>query len=437
MIAERLEALECGDIDRLMIFMPPRHGKSMLASKMFPAYYLGRNPKRQIIAASYGSDLATDFGREVRNMVGSPEYSMLFDTTLRADSKAADRWNTNRGGIYIAAGVNTTTTGRGAHIGLIDDPIKGREDADSELSRDKVWSWYRSTFRPRLMPGGAIVLIQTRWHDDDLAGRILNSPGAHEWDVLEFPALDNGKALWPAWYPVEELARIKRDIGEREWSALYQQKPQPDEGTYFQRDWFNFYDPDKGKPEKLNIYGTSDYAVTEDGGDFTEHAVWGLAREGIYLLDGWFGQTAADTWIDEKIRLIKKHKPFCWFGEAGVIRKSVEPFLTKRMRETKAYCRIEWIPSMRDKPTRARAFQARASMGEVYLPDNEYGHRALDQLLRFPAGKYDDFVDTASLLGMVIDQAHPAIVPLKEPDKKRDKYDKLFNDEGKSDWKTT
>lgn len=392
-----------------MVFMPPRHGKSEKASKRFPSWYLGRNPKHQIIAASYNSDLATDFGREVKGIISSPEYGDVFPgVSLRADSRASDRMNTEQGGAYFAVGVGTATTGRGAHLGLIDDPLKDREEADSQTQRDKVWNWYRSTFYTRLMPGGAIVLIQTRWHEDDLAGRLLEQDGRIEdggqWTVLELPAIDAaGEALWPEWYPVETLRRIEGTVGPREWSALFQQKPQPDEGTYFQREWFQTWD----KLPKLNIYGTSDYAVTDGGGDYTVHRVWGVDQDGvIYRIDGWRGQSTSDVWIDRKIDLIEKHKPLAWFGEAGVIQKAIEPMLRRRMLERKAFCRLEWLSSISDKPTRARGFQARAAMGKVrFEPGADIG-----EYLMFPAGKHDDDVDTASLIGRALDEMHPAIV---------------------------
>jgi predicted phage terminase large subunit-like protein len=407
-ICHALEAVERGDLDRLIICMPPRHGKSELASRRFPAWYLGRNPTNQIIAASYNSDLSSDFGREVRNIVATPEYRNVFDTTLAPDSKAANRWHTHAGGSYVSAGVGTAITGRGAHVALIDDPIKDRAEADSELTRDNVWKWYTSTLYTRLMPRGAIVLIQTRWHDDDLAGRLLNVEGGDKWELLELPAEKDGAALWPEWYPMPALSRIRAAIGERDWSALYQQQPQPDEGTFFRRDWFKLY---RRLPEGLRFYGASDYAVTEDGGDYTEHGVFGLdADEDIYVADWWSGQTPADKWIEAKCDLIEAWEPLLWGGEAGVIRKSIEPFMTKRMRERRAYCRIEWVPSVRDKPTRARSFQARASMGKVHLPDNEMGHRLLDQLLRFPAGAHDDAVDVFSLFGQLLDQTIPAMI---------------------------
>lgn len=428
-IAAALEAVEAGVIDRLMIFMPPRHGKSELASRRFPAWFLGRNPALQLIAASYNSDLAMDFGRDVRNIVGSEDFAAIFPGVgLSEDSKAANRMNTNLGGSYIAAGVGTAVTGRGAHVALIDDPFKDRAEADSELRRELVWRWYQSTLYTRLMPGGAIVLIQTRWHEDDLAGRLLASSG-DDWEVLELPAIDAaGDALWPQWYDLGALERIKANIGPREWSALYQQRPQPDDGTFFQRAWFKEWTE---LPKHLRLYGTSDYAVTDGGGDWTSHHVWGVdADDNLYRIDGWKGQTPADQWIEAKLDLVAKHKPFAWFGEAGVIQKAVEPMLLKRMRERKVRCRLEWIPSIHDKPTRARGFQARASMGKVFFEPGA----DLSEFLVFPAGKHDDEVDDASLMGRVLDQVHPAILPPEDKRPPRDIW--APGPQTSYDWKT-
>jgi predicted phage terminase large subunit-like protein len=428
-ICDRLEAVERGEIDRLMIFMPPRHGKSELASKRFPAWCLGRSAQRQIIAASYNSDLANDFGRNVRNIVDEPEFRDVFpNVSLASDSHAANRMNTNHGGAYVAAGVGTAVTGRGAHIALIDDPFKDREEADSERRRDLVWDWYRSTLFTRLMPGGSIVLIQTRWHEDDLAGRLLASES--DWEVLELPAIDSdGKALWPEWYDERALERIKATIGPREWSALYQQRPQPDEGTFFQRGWFKRWE---AKPA-LRYYGSSDYAVTDGDGDYTVHRVWGIDAEGaLYRVGGWRGQATSDVWIEKKLDLIAQYKPLAWFGEGGVIQKAVEPMLRRRMRERQVHCRLEWLPSVHDKPTRARSFQAMAATGRVHFEPGA----DLSEFLVFPAGKHDDEVDTASLIGRAIDQAHPAIVTTLPPKKPRDGWDKAFDaDEDADGWK--
>ena len=393
-----------------MIFMPPRHGKSELASRRFPAWYMGRNPDKQIIAASYNSDLASDFGREVRNIIRTNEFSRLFNVKLAEDSRAAGRWNTDAGGAYVAAGVGTAVTGRGAHILLIDDPVKDREEAESELRRETIWNWYTSTAYTRLMPGGAVILIQTRWHEDDLGGRLLEAEnnGGDKWVKVNLPAIKDGQALWPERYNVDALKRIKAAIGPRDFEALYQQNPTPDDGTFFLRDWFKRHDD---APAKGHIYITSDYAVTEDGGDWTAHLVWNYHEDTLTLIDGWTGQTSADVWIEELLRLFKQHRPLCYFGEAGVIVKAVKPMLTRRMNELRVFARTEWIPSISDKPTRARAFQARAAMGKVSLPKTDLGEKVLNQLLSFPAGKHDDLVDTCALMGMVIDMAHPGFTP--------------------------
>jgi predicted phage terminase large subunit-like protein len=417
LIAEKLEAIERGEIQRLMIFMPPRHGKSELATKRFPAWFLGRNPDRQVIQASYNSDLAKDFGRQVRNIFQERRFQNVFQgVELAQDSKAADRWNTSKNGAYVAAGVGTAVTGRGADILIIDDPLKDREEAESETRRETVWNWYTSTAYTRLQGMRAEILVQTRWHADDLAGRLLEAEakGGKKWDKLILPALmSDGGALWPERFPVNVLQEIKQTIGPRDWSALYQQNPTPDDGTFFLKAWFKRHE---SPPERCHVYMTSDYAVTEGDGDYTEHAIWGVDGTGrIFQLDWWHGQTASDEWIEQKLHMIRKWKPICAFGEAGVIQKAIEPMLKRRMTETSTRCRMEWLPSIHDKATRARAFQSRAAMGEVSLLDDERGERVLKQLLAFPAGKHDDAVDVCSMMGLALDMAHPAIVPLATP----------------------
>lgn len=447
LIAEKLEAVAEGKIKRLMIFMPPRHGKSELASKRFPSWFIGRNPKRNIIAASYNSDLATDFGREVRNIVSTKRYRNLFDTQLSDDSTAANRWHTDQGGMYVAAGIGTAVTGRGAHVFLIDDPFKDREEADSERQREKVWRWYTSTAYTRLESDlngdvtedddlwrdlmedidkgkaepfeGAIVGIGTRWHEDDLFGRLQveESRGGDKWDVLELPAImSDGSALWSAKYPIERLNAIKRAVGERDWSALYQQRPRPDEGLYYKREWFKWYNE---QPKHLRIYGASDYAVTSEGGDYTVHLVAGVdPDDNIYILDIWRQQTTSDVWIESFLDLMHKHKPMMWAEETGQIIKSVGPLIEKRMRERKIYGRREQFSSSSDKPTRSRAMQGRAAQGKVYLPHNApWLADFLQELLAFDAGKHDDQVDALGLIGRMLDDMvaaqKPKVTPIK------------------------
>jgi predicted phage terminase large subunit-like protein len=260
------------------------------------------------------------------------------------------------------------------------------------------------------MPVGAVILIQTRWHEVDLGGRLLEAEqnGGDKWVKVNLPAIKDGQALWPERYNVDALKRIKAAIGPRDFEALYQQNPTPDDGTFFLRDWFKRHDD---PPRLGHVYITSDYAVTEDGGDWTAHLVWNYHEDTLTLIDGWTGQTSADVWIEELLRLFKQHRPLCYFGEAGVIVKAVKPMLTRRMNELRVFARTEWIPSISDKPTRARAFQARAAMGKVSLPKTDLGEKVLNQLLSFPAGKHDDLVDTCALMGMVIDMAHPGFTP--------------------------
>jgi predicted phage terminase large subunit-like protein len=401
-LAESLERVANGECKRLMVFMPPRHGKSQLTSMQFPAWFIGRHPEKEIICASYAQELAAHFGREVRNLVSDPEFESTFGVTLAPDSTAKHRWNTNIGGSYVAAGVGGSITGRGAHLLVIDDPVKNREDADSEIYREKVWDWYRSTAFTRLMPGGAVVLVMTRWHDDDLAGRLLEHDG-DQWEVITLKAIEDDKPLWPEWYNIEALEQIRSTVGPREWSALYQQSPTPDEGDYFKREWIQWYD-EAPQYNELAIYGASDYAVTDGGGDYTVHGVIGVDHEdNIYLLDWWKGQTASDEWVNIAISMMRQWNPRKWAEENGQIIKSIGPFLEQRMREKGVYCVREQYASAVDKATRARAIQARLSMGKVFFPKGkQWAHNLMDEMVRFPAGTHDDQVDVLSLFGRML-----------------------------------
>lgn len=404
LLIDKLEAVERGEIERLMVCMPPGSAKSTYTSVVFPAWFMGRNPLLSTIAASHTAELAERFGRRVRNVVASKDFANLYGVTLAEDSQAAGRWDNSKGGEYFAAGVGGSITGRRADLAIIDDPVKSREDADSERSREKAWDWYVNDLLTRLKPGARQIVVMTRWHEDDLGGRILERE-RDRWDVIELAmeAMPNdplgrkvGERLWPEWFTDDMVKVAKMDV--RAWNALYQQQPASENGDYFKTEWFGEYDV---LPSKLNIYGASDYAVTEGGGDYTEHGVFGVDQNAnIYVLDWWRGQTTADVWIDRKCDLVIQYKPDCWFGEAGPIRRSVEPFMMKRMQERNAYCRVEWLASISDKPARARAIQARASMGKVFFPKHAtWKADVLGQMLKFPAGKHDDAVDVFGLFG--------------------------------------
>lgn len=404
-IARALERVERGETTRLMVNMPPRHGKSLQVSQLFPAWYLGRNPDRSVIASSYSQDLADDFGRRVRNLMNEGEYEAVFpQCRISKDSQAANRFSTTRGGAYFAAGAGGPITGRGAHLLLIDDPIKNREEADSALKRRRLREWYSSTAYTRLQPGGAVVVIQTRWHEDDLSGWLLNHPEAEEWEVLKLPAINAaGEALWPEAYSVEELHRRRAAVGPREWSALFQQEPAPDTGDYFRREWIRYYDTPP-LAETLRIYGASDYAVTSKGGDWTVHLVVGVdPKDDIYILDVWREQTSPDVWIDAVITLAQRWRPVTWAEEQGQIIKSVGPFLSRRQQERGAYYVRKSFTSVSDKAARARSIQARMSMGKVLLPRSAPWLAEFEsELISFPTGRHDDQVDALSLIGRLL-----------------------------------
>lgn len=436
-ISAALERVERGECRRLMIFAPPRHTKSELASRRFPAWYMGRNPAKQIITCTYSGEFATDFGREVREIVAGQEYQALFPGVhLAEDSKAKGRWHTTDGGVYVAVGVGGPITGRGAHLALIDDPIKNRQDADSEVVRESVWKWYTSTLRTRLMPGGAIVLVLTRWHEDDLAGRLLAAAenGGEQWEVVNLPAVsDDGQALWPEWYPLPELNAIKSAVGPRDWLALYQQRPTADDGTFFKREWFR--DRYTKAPEGLRTVITGDFAVTEGGGDYTELGVWGFGNGKFYALDWWHGQTDAAVWMDTLLDLVRQYKPMWFVGETGPIRRAIESTLTKRMRERHIFTATEWLShGGADKAVNARAFQAMCAQGQVVFPEAEWAERVIDQLLKFPATKHDDAVDACGLFGRHMDKAWATPQAKVPPPRPRRDYG--FGQQTEDNWKT-
>jgi predicted phage terminase large subunit-like protein len=715
LIARHLEAVERGDIRRLMITMPPRHGKSMLASEFFPAWYLGRNPDHYVVTATYAQELADDFGRKVKNQIEDAGFAAIFPGVgLADDSKSAKRFHvegsidggyehpTTQRGAFYAVGVGGPLTGRGAHLLLIDDPVKNREDADSEIIRKKTKDWYTSTAYTRLMPGGRIVIIQcmtgdtpvlmetghekplrdirpgdrvatydngkiavstvrnwinngpdqvfsirmksgiivkanarhpflveeggerkwqrtatlkkgsvilraigangkaspaprltatsqpsakacvcrtttraggmqalerllstlghgvkricatamgsasqsmsaylpnkaafapsasnlrqptsgpigagnfasiiatmgsmfagfsattatlpsdtgrlkqssapllttfeivqdevievvksgvedvfdvqvdrtenfianglvshnTRWHEDDLSGWLQAEHDHEDWIVLNLPAIDDdGCALWPDQYDIEALEKIKRAIGPRDWSALYQQRPAPEEGDYFKAEWFRPVHklPD---PATLRVYGGSDYAVTSDGGDYTVHVVVGVdPDERIYLLDVWRKQASSDVWVAAFCDLVLAHHPIGWAEETGQINAGVGPFLTKEQRTRKAFVARETFPTRGDKAVRAQSIRGRASLSGIYYPaDAPWWPDLRSELLSFPTGKHDDQVDALGLVGQLLDKMLSGQRPKTETASKRDDYRAREETASPGDW---
>jgi predicted phage terminase large subunit-like protein len=417
LLLEKLTALTNGTgSDRVAVFMPPGAAKSTYASVLFPPWYLAQHPGHSVIAASHTAELAERWGRRVRNLIADPENAPILGFGLSADSQAAGRWETDKGGEYGAFGVGGSVTGRRADLIVIDDPVRSREDAESELIRDKTWEWYRSDLTTRLKPGGRVVLIQTRWHEDDLAGRLLADmdAGGDRWDVVSLPALaqDNdplgrtlGQPLWPEWEDLEGLERKRRAVGPRDWSALYQQSPSPDEGDYFKAGWLKTYDKAPAR-DILRVYGGSDYAVTSNGGDYTVHVVVGLDPDGnMYLLDLWRKQASSEEWVEAFCDLVKKWKPIGWAEEKGQINAGVGPFLDRRQSERKAYCYRDQFPTRGDKAVRAQSIRGRMALEGLYCPFNSpWFPEFRRELLSFPAAKYDDQVDAIGLVGQLLDK---------------------------------
>jgi predicted phage terminase large subunit-like protein len=421
-IAEQLQRVERGEVDRLMLLMPPRHGKSELASRRFPAWYLGRHPDKQFISASASATLAEDFGRDVRNLIALQEYAEIFETRLSEDSQAKGRWTTEAGGSYFATGVGGALMGRGAHIALIDDPFGSMGDARSEPQRKVVHDWYTGTLYNRLEKNGAIVLINHRMHQDDLSGRLLaqQAAGGDKWEVVELKAVSpDGVALWPEKFDAAALARIKANTTAKDWAALYQQEPTPDEGTYFKDEWLFPYVGDP--PSCMNVYGGSDFAVTSNGGDWTVHVVIGIDPKGrMFLLDLWRQQTSSAVWIDTLCDLVIKYKPSWWAFETGQIKAGLDPFIKARVIERRAYTNTVVFPTRGDKAIRCQSMRGRMELQGLYVPAAAKWLSDLRaELTAFPEGKHDDQVDALGLVGQLMDKYQPGYVPKKEPENER------------------
>jgi predicted phage terminase large subunit-like protein len=411
LLIDKLQDVADGKIKRLMVFMPPGSAKSFYANVQFSSWWMARNPGKKLITASYSQEVADKWGRRVRGIVKDEQFEQAFNVALSAESQAAGRWALNDDTEYYAVGVGGSVTSFRADGAIIDDPVKGREEAESETMRAKIKEWYLSDFWTRLKPESFVVLIMTRWHEDDLAGWLLERAknGGEQWDVLCLPmeadSADDpmgrqiGEPLWPQWFTPHMLTQAKLDA--RNWASLYQQRPSPETGAFFESRWFKYYET---LPDNLRLYGASDYAVTDGGGDYTVHGIFGLdTADNLYVVDWWRGQKATLDWVEQLILMIKAHRPVMWFEEAGVIFKSMNPIITKRQQEASAYCTRKQITRTRSKEMSAQAIRGRMQQGKVYLPAAaEWMASLRAEMLTFPSGKHDDQVDVMALIGMAL-----------------------------------
>lgn len=438
LMARLLQSMEEDRVDRAMVFLPPRHAKTLLCSKLFPSWIIGRHPRTKIMTIAHTADYAKEIGREIRQYMWSPEYP--FNAALADDATAKDRWRTTEGGELNAFGAGAGNQhGRPAEWLLMDDIVKGREVAMSDHQRNLIWANYLTDMRSRLQGRRKQLMVFTRWHMDDPAGRILpddydgrtgwykDRNTGEMWYVLSLPAVCEaegdplgrqiGDWLWPEQFGERELGP-ERARGGWMWSALYQQRPSPEEGLMFRAEHIERrYDPARIDPLALTVYGSSDYAVTAEAGapdpDYTVHLVWGVDEDAnMYLLDGWRGRTESDAWIAHFIRLVRQHKPLMWFEEGGQIMRSLGPFLRSVMERERVYCARTQLTSTQSKEARAQALLGMASMGKLVLPARAtcppHLRALLDafeaEILQFPGGRHDDIVDAATLFARGLDK---------------------------------
>lgn len=422
-VANHLDNVLTGEIRRLMVFMPPQNGKSELVSRRFPAYALGKDPNLRFIATSYSAGLAHDMSRDVQKVMDTRDYRVLFpEARLASGSDSEIRTSeqfdlVGRRGYYRSAGVLGGITGKSADIGLIDDPIKNRAEAESETYRKNVWDWYISTFATRQFGNtGRIIICLTRWHEDDLAGRLLRlaaeDPNADQWVVLSFPAIaegelhpqdprEQGEALWPSKYPLSNLRARKASAGTYDWSALYQQRPVPPGGGMFQREWFETVG-DLPRNEKFAFCRSWDCAGTEPvAGKDPDWTVGTLTARGItseqyYIVDVIrVRKTAAK--VDELIRVTATSDPAGTIireeREGGSAGKSVINAHTKLL----AGLDYEGVPATGAKTTRWRPFSVQCEAGNVKLLAGEWNRLWLDELTNVPYAQHDDQADSVAL----------------------------------------
>lgn len=436
-MAAALEEVERGKIKRLIINLGPRHGKSQLTSRLFPTWYLGRNPRNSLIFATYNEKLSWDFGRECRALIQDPIYSQVFpDASLLSGAASVDRLELEAGGKAFFVGVGGSLTGRGANGIIIDDPIKSRTDADSPTKRETLWNWYNQVLKTRLMTSsGFICVVLTRWHEDDLIGRLTDPQNpsysaaeAKKWKIIDLPALarendvlgrKEGEALWPERFPREYLYEL-READPRGFQALYQGSPTAEAGNFFRGEALRGYSRPTDRPpnDLLRFYVASDHAVsTKQDRDKTCIVPIGIdEHDNIWVLDDVFWARAeTDTVVEKMIDLMAKYKPQMWWAERGHISKAIGPFLRKRMMERQTFCTLDEIVPVQDKQSRAQSIAARISMGKVYLPTYAPWYaEARDQLLKFPFGTHDDFCDALAYIGLGLalqHRSHPTSTP--------------------------
>ena len=407
LMAKKFEDIANGKSRRLIINMPPRHTKSEFASYLLPAWYLGKYPHKKIIQCSNTAELAVGFGRKVRNLVDSEAYAKIFpNVALRSDSKAAGRWATNANGDYFAIGVGGTVTGKGADLLIIDDPHSEQEAAIASTNPevyDKVYEWYSSGPRQRLQPGGAIVVVMTRWSLKDLTGRILKSSierDGDEWEVINFPAiLPTEEPLWPAFWPLTELLALKEELPVSKWNAQYQQQPTSEEGALVKREWWKMWEGDR--PPQCNFVIQSwDTAFTKnERSDYSACTTWGVFYKdederdpNIILLDAFKERMEFPQLKERAIRMYREWEPDAFIVEA---KASGAPLIFELRRMGIPVS--EFTPTRgNDKIARLNSVTDLFASGKVWAPGTRWAEEVMEEMAAFPNSDHDDLVDSST-----------------------------------------
>ena len=402
-ISEKLERVAKGELKRLIINMPPRHTKSEFASYLFPAWMIGKNPAMKIIQATHTTELAVGFGRKVKNLLERDEYLEIFpDAKLAVDSKASGRWDTARGGMYYAVGVGSNLAGRGADLCIIDDP-HSEQTAMSNTGFDDAWDWYTGGPRQRLQPGGAIIVVMTRWSEKDLTGQLTRSmardPLADQWEIVEFPMeLPSGDACWPEYWSKEDLTAVKASIPVSKWNAQYQQNPTGDETSILKREWWNLWEK-KQVPALEYVIQSYDTAFTKkETADFSAITTWGVfypnesGTPNLILLDSQKGR-----WDFPELKQVAFDLYKFWDPETVIIEaKATGVPLTHELRSMGIPV-VNFTPSMgNDKVSRVHSVAPLFESGMIWAPETTWAEELIEECAAFPNGEYDDLVDSTT-----------------------------------------
>tara|TARA_R100001129_G_scaffold159185_2_gene123250 strand:- start:5981 stop:7450 length:1470 start_codon:yes stop_codon:yes gene_type:complete len=428
-IAEKFNKLSTGEIKRLIINMPPRHTKSEFASYLLPAWMVGRRPKLKIIQATHTGELAIRFGRKAKNLIDSPEYKKIFETSLQEDSKAAGRWETAQGGEYFAAGVGGAITGRGADLLIIDDP-HSEQDAMSDQALENAYEWYTSGPRQRLQPGASIVLVMTRWSTKDLTAQLLKAQKevkGDQWEVVEFPALMDHGPVWPEYWDQEELEKVKATLPVKKWNAQWMQQPTSDEGAIIKREWWRIYDKEYIPPLQHVIQSYDTAFLKKETADFSAITTWGIfypdedSGANLLLLDSVKGRY---EFPELRRRALQQYK--YWQPETVIVEAKASGLpLMYELRQMDIPV-VSFTPSKgHDKHSRINAVAPLFESGMIWAPDQKFAEEVIEECAAFPHGDHDDLVDTMTQAVMRFRQGglikHPEdyIEDKKDPRPKR------------------